>query len=237
MTFTPTENRDLQWPQIRQLYETTDVSVRQLAMQWGVASKTTLDRKIRDEGWIRNSTSIARHLTLVRVGGGGLLPRSDGKAEKIHGETWRREEDAAFLLTARNLASMQSKRMLRQLEIAEEIQAAGRAIIRHIEGVMTEDEDKVGGHLKRLISLCPDGEKLSTLVKSTADAIDRAVIMERRALGMEAAVPIQSATPDQAGDRTENAIPIVRKLDLNLAMKLREYTAQVAQEKRERRGQ
>ena len=185
MTFTP-EYRDLPWPQIRQQYETTDISIRQLAMQRGLASKTTLVRKIREEGWTRNIASIATHLSLVHVAGGGEPPPADGEAEKIDGDTLRREADAAFFLTARNLASMQSRRVLRQVEIAEEIQAAARAIVRRIAGVMTDDEDMVAHHIQRLSSLCPDGEKLATLVKSAADALDRAVVIERRALGMEA---------------------------------------------------
>jgi hypothetical protein len=174
---------------------------------------------------------------LVHVAGGGEPPPADGEAEKIDGDTLRREADAAFLLTARNLASMQSRRVLRQVEIAEEIQAAARAIIRRIAGVMTDDEDKVADHIKRLSSLCPDGEKLATLIKSTADALDRAVIMERRALGMEAAVH-SPAAPDQAEDSyTDTAIRIVRKMDLSLGLKLREYAAQVAEDqRRERQG-
>ena len=57
---------------------------------------------------------------------------------------------------------MQSQRVLRQLEIAEEIQETGRAILRHLSGVLTGDEDKVGEHVKRLIAICPDGEKMAT---------------------------------------------------------------------------
>ena len=68
--------------------------------------------------------------------------------------------------------------MLRQLEIAEEIQEAGRNILRLLIGVMTDTDDKVGKHIKRLIAICPDGEKLATLVKSAAEAIDRAVVIE-----------------------------------------------------------
>jgi hypothetical protein len=75
-------------------------------------------------------------------------------------------------LTARALATMQSQRVLRQLEIAEEIQEAGRNILRLLIGVMTGTDDKVGEHIKRLIAICPDGEKLATLVKSAAEAIE-----------------------------------------------------------------
>ena len=75
---------------------------------------------------------------------------------------------------ARALAIMQSQRVLRRLEIAEEIQEAGRNILRLLTGVLTDTDDKVGEHIKRLVAICPDGEKLATLVKSAAEAIDRA---------------------------------------------------------------
>ena len=50
---------------------------------------------------------------------------------------------------------MQSQRVLRQLEIAEEIQEAGRNILRLLIGVLTDTDDKVGEHIKRLIAICP----------------------------------------------------------------------------------
>ena len=131
---------------------------------------------------------------------------------------------------------MQSQRVLRQLEFAEEIQETGRDILRLLPGVLTDTDDKVGEHVKRLIAICPDGEKLATLVKSAAEAIDRAVIIERRALGMDM---IKGTVPDPAGGSldscTENAIRTVRKMDLSLGLKLREFAAAVAEEKREQR--
>jgi hypothetical protein len=141
-------------------------------------------------------------------------------------------------LTARALATMQSQRVLRQLEIAEEIQEAGRNILRLLIRVMTDTDDKVGDHIKRLIAICPGGEKLATLVKAAAEAIDRAVVIERRALGMDM---IKGTVPDPdtgaVDSYTDTAIRIVRKMDLSLGLKLREYAAQVAEDqRRERQG-
>jgi hypothetical protein len=49
---------------------------------------------------------------------------------------------------------------------------AGRNILRLLTGVLTDTDDKVGEHIKRLIAICPDGEKLATLVKAAAGAVD-----------------------------------------------------------------
>ena len=227
----------LPWWQIREQYETTDASLRALAMQWNIASKTTITRRITDEGWIRRIAYIATTLELLQVAeASDPSPAPEGESEKIDGGTLHREADASPLLTARALATMQSQRVLRQLEIAEEIQEAGRNILRLLTGVLTDTDDKVGEHIKRLIAICPDGEKLATLVKSAAEAIDRAVIIERRALGMDM---IKGTVPDPAGGSldscTDNAIRTVRKMDLSLGLRLREFTAAVAEEKREQR--
>ena len=159
------EYQALPWRQIREQYETTDVSLRALAMQWGMASKTTLARKINNEGWTRRIATIATTLELLQVAeASDPPPAPDGEAEKIDGDTLRREADASPPLTARALAAMQSQRVLRQLEIAEEIQEAGRNILRLLTGVLTGTDDKVGEHIKRLIAIGPDGEKLATLI-------------------------------------------------------------------------
>jgi hypothetical protein len=124
--------------------------------------------------------------------------------------------------------------VLRQLEFAEKIQEAGRAILRHLVGVLTGEEDGMGEHIKRLTAVSP--EKMAGLLKLAVEAIDRGVIIERRALGMDM---IKGQVPNPAGGSldsdTENAVRTVRKLDVSLGLKLREFTASVAQEKREAR--
>ena len=57
----------LPWRQIREQYKTTDVSLRALAMQWNIASKTTITRRITDEGWTRRIAYIATTLELLQV--------------------------------------------------------------------------------------------------------------------------------------------------------------------------
>ena len=90
------EYQALPWRQIREQYETTDISLRALAMQWRLASKTTLGRKINDEGWTRRIATIATHLSLLQVADASELPPApNGEAEKIDGDTLRREADAS----------------------------------------------------------------------------------------------------------------------------------------------
>jgi hypothetical protein len=107
------EYQALPWRQIREQYETTDVSQRALAMQWNIASKTTLTRKITDEGWTRRIANIATTLALLQVAeASDPSPAPNGEAKKIDGDTLHREADASPLLTARALATMQSQRVL-----------------------------------------------------------------------------------------------------------------------------
>jgi hypothetical protein len=225
------EYQALPWRQIREQYETTDVSQRALAMQWN-------NPQDHRRGLDPTHRPYRHH---PRAAPGRRSERFLAGAQRRGREDRRRHHSAPrggrrHPLTARALATMQSQRVLRQLEIAEEIQKAGRAILRHLLGVLTGEEDKVGEHIKRLLAICPDGEKLATLVKSAAEAIDRAVIIERRALGMDM---IKGTVPDPAGGSldscTDNAIRTVRKMDLSLGLRLREFTAAVAEEKREQR--
>ena len=88
--------------------------------------------------------------------------------------------------------------MLRQLEFAEKIQEAGRAILRHLVGVLTGEEDGMGEHIKRLTAVSP--EKMAGLLKLAVEAIDRGVIIERRALGMDM---IKGQVPNPAGGSLE----------------------------------
>ena len=230
------EHQALPWQQIREQYETTDISLRALAMRWRLASKTTLARKINNEGWTRRIATIAMLPSLLQVADASEQPPPpDSEAEKIDGDTLpRREADPSIPLTARKLAAMQSQRVLRQLEFAEAIQETGRAMLRHLLGTLTGDEDKMGEHVKRLTAVSQDGEKMAGLLKLAVEAIDRGVIIERRALGMDM---IKGQVPNPAGgglgSDTENAVRTVRKMDLSLGLRLREFAAAVAEEKRE----
>src|SRR4029077_10485117 len=113
------------------------------------------------------------------------LPEPSQEAEKVDPQTLREEAEAATILTARGIATMQAKRISHQLALAGEIQKAGLSIINRVVGVLEDpDETKVGEHIKRLIAISPD-DKLAGLLKAAAEAIDRAVVMERRALGMD----------------------------------------------------
>jgi hypothetical protein len=54
----------------------------------------------------------------------------------------------------------------------------------------------------------------------------------RRALGMDM---IKGVVPNPDDSYTDNGIRTVRKMDLSLGLKLREYAAAVAEDKREQR--
>jgi hypothetical protein len=132
---------------------------------------------------------------------------------------------------------MQAKRISHQLALAGEIQKAGLSIINRVVGVLEDpDETKVGEHIKRLIAISPD-DKLAGLLKAAAEAIDRAVVMERRALGMDTingVVPNADAPPDRAYS-SEAAVAIVKKLDVTLGLRLREFTLATLEARRDRR--
>jgi hypothetical protein len=226
----PPKYDHLPWDAIRLQYETTDVSLRMLAMQHGIASKTVLIRRIAAEGWTRQVNNIAMLLAVKGLAAAGRA----GQAEPIDADTLREEADNATLLDARAMAQMHSARIRSQLALAGDIQRTGVAIMRRLLGVLEGTEAEVADHLKRLIAISPEGEKLSSLIKAVADATDRAVIMERRALGMDALnmMPNASATPDPVYS-SEAAISIVKQMDVTLAMRLRQLTSDMLEARRD----
>ncbi len=98
-----------------------------------------------------------------------------GRKERDDAQSRRDEGDAATILTARALAALQSARIRHQMALAEESQETGRAILRHLLGVLAGDEDKVGDHIKRLLVVSPDGEKMGGLLKSAIEASSSSV--------------------------------------------------------------
>jgi hypothetical protein len=229
------------WHKIREQYETTDISLRMLATQHGIKSKTVIERRIKNEAWTRNPGRIASHLALVEVAAfeqaASDLPEPSQEAEKVDAQTLREEADAATILTARGIATMQTKRISHQLALARDIQNAGMSIIKRLVGVLEADDRDVGEHIKRLIAISPEGEKMASLLKAASEAVDRAVAMERRALGMDAVhgtVPNADAPPERASS-SEAAIAIVKKLDVTLGLRLREFTLATLEARRDRR--
>jgi hypothetical protein len=53
-----TTPRDLPWGEIRRQWETSEISVKALARQHGIASKTTVLRRLTDEGWKRDADVV-----------------------------------------------------------------------------------------------------------------------------------------------------------------------------------
>ena len=195
----PIDYQALPWARIREQYEKTAISLRMLARQWGLGSKNVIQRKIKAEGWVRRLGNIASHLALAQVAAlepdhelpiPRLPPRGrngNGRdhPQKVAADTLRDEADVVTILTARTLAQMQTKRILRQLKVAEDIQEAGLSIVRCLIEVLKGDEAKVPQALERLLGVAPAGETMAGLLKAAAEAIDRGVVMERRALGMD----------------------------------------------------
>ena len=233
------ENLALPWDLIRVQYENTDVSIRKLAQLHGLSSKTILLRKIKGQGWTRHVGANATSLLQIPGMGSAPIPevKRKGRKERDDAQSRRDEGDAATILTARALAALQSARIRHQMALAEESQETGRAILRHLLGVLTGDEDKVADHIKRLIAVSPNGEKMGGLLKSAVEAIDRGVIIERRVLGMDAVngVMPNADAPAAPVYNSEAAINLVKKLDVTLGLRLREFTLATLEARRDRR--
>ena len=90
------EYQALPWRQIREQYETTDISLRALAMQWNIASKTTLGPQDHRRGLDPTHRLHRHHSRLLQVAeASDPSPAPEGEAEKIDGDTLRREADAS----------------------------------------------------------------------------------------------------------------------------------------------
>jgi hypothetical protein len=237
VAFSRKDHLALPWDLIRLQYENTDVSIRKLALLHGLSSKTILLRKIKGEGWTRHGGANAKHLLQIPGIGSAPIPEveREGSKERVDPQSRRDEEAAATILTAQALAALQSARIGHQMALAEKIQETGRAILCHLLGVLTGDEDKVGEHIKRLIAVRPNGEKITGLLKSAVEAIERGVSIERRALGMDAVngVVLKADAPAATAYSSEAAIAIVKKLDVTLGLRLRAFTLATLEARRD----
>jgi hypothetical protein len=82
------------------------------------------------------------------------------------------------------------------------------------------------------------GQPFRSTTRSLAvAAIDRGVIIERRALGMDAVngVVPKADAPAAPAYSSEAAIAIVKKLDVTLGLRLREFTLATLEARRDRR--
>ena len=159
------------------------------------------------------------------------------RRERVDAQSRRDDKAAATILTAGELAALQSARIRHQMALAEEIQEAGLAIIRCLMGVLKAPEASVGDHIKRLIVVGPDGEKTTALLKSAVEAIYRGVIIERRALAMDAVNGVlpNADAPAAPTYSSEAAINIVKKLDVTLGLQLRKVVAAHLEARRDSR--
>jgi hypothetical protein len=227
----------LPWDLIRTQYENTDISIRKLARLHGLSSKTTLLRKIKGEDWTRHAGATATHLSQLQIPGVGSGPipevEREERKERVDAQSRRDEGNAATILTADELAALQSAGIRRQTALAEEIQEGGLAILRLLIDVLKAPEASVGDHIKRLTAA-----SLTALLKSAVESIYRGVIIERRALGMDAVngVVPKADAPAAPTDNSEAAMNLVKKLGLPFALQLRKLIAAHLETRRDSRS-
>ena len=186
------------------------------------------------------------------------------EAEKIAPEPPAQEimkADEIPLLTMRELAGFRADRMRAQLMVAAKIQGTGLAILDRLCLVLnSQDSAEIALNIRRLIAINPERESMASLVKAAGELIDRGVIAERRALGMDimmqpgpdresrfgdtkstsggvyAAHPVV-ATADVAtaepGQGIAKATELIRRLDVDMAMQLREVAERTRQAQRD----
>lgn len=87
--------------------------------------------------------------------------------------------------------------------------------------------------VRQLVRVSPDAETLAGLLKAAFDGVDRAMLMERRALGIVAprpGTPNTAALPPQI--TSPGAVTALAKLDTGAAWKLREMLKEYQRERR-----
>lgn len=236
----------LPWDQIPWDYEHTPISILGLVRKHGIAWRNTLVRKRDAEGWRRDMQGIVSQLTVAEVASQPSRPQNSGGDDRRHrsqilsAETIRDDVDRSEMLTARQIAGLHASRIRSQLNIAQRVQAAGLAILeritRHLDGD-TQDQVELSQHLRRLGGLNPTSETLAGLIKAAAECVEKGVIMERRALGMDA-IGGQVPTPETLPPTVigEGAIALVRRVDAEVGEALRKFAMEAAHTHRQING-
>lgn len=74
----------LDWKEIRRRYEVEGATITQICVDFKIKSRTTIERKIRGEGWIRQVEQIAAHMTTGSVAAAGRAEaQQDVRAARV----------------------------------------------------------------------------------------------------------------------------------------------------------
>jgi hypothetical protein len=253
----------IDWNVVRQDYERTSISIRELAARHGLKSDNSIRRRIVAEGWRRDIEEITAEL----VSAGVALPshvtahnaargahkhahqnsrrksgasaartaddaprtsartsQSDRTERPARGDRVRStaDEDDRGLRTAKGLADIHQRSIRNQLDAAETARNAAVHILDGIARCLTAPagSQELGEARGRLMMLSPDKDTMSTLSVSAIKLLEGAVIIERRALGMDRSLGPGANNP--LGTAQGQAITeVMKRLPADMLLRLR----------------
>lgn len=134
---------------------------------------------------------------------------------------------------ARGVAHLHSAAIRRQMMTGREVQAIGMRVLRALDLVVASNDTATATEAwRRIMAANPDKETLQQLLSSAVKAVDSGMMMERRALVMDAVKGGAPGTPGYAGPSPggsgEGALSVVRQWAPELALQLRETVQRIA---------
>jgi hypothetical protein len=247
---TPTINRDLPWEAIRRDWQTSSISMVSLARKYGVASTTTLTRRVVSEGWKRDAdlieanpsagqSAVALRTPLDRPANMREPPAPPDGSAPVDAAV-ANELDAELLLAQHDLAQAVATNARRHVALAVEVQRTGLLLLRRLQGVLRPLGDDAAaealmlGNLQRLIRVNPDRETLVGLIAAAGKTIDLGLSMERRAIVANAASKLAPETTEaMAASMAASAKEAMKRLTPESAERLRQWAIDVQREQRE----
>jgi hypothetical protein len=127
----------------------------------------------------------------------------------------------------------------RELIVARTMQLSGVLVHESIQALLTSgtnpnpalEEARMVRYLQRLIRLNPDRDSLAGLLTAASKCMDMGVAMERQALAEAAAA--KAAQPKSNEDSYSLIREFISKLDVETAMKMRQFVLEVQAKRRE----
>jgi hypothetical protein len=225
----------LDWGAAREIYETTPITLRALAHQFGQKSDGPLRRKIAKQGWKRNIAAITARLTTQAIATGAMedlgegernalesvlsdnseMPSgtyattkevsADSSASKSAGSSGAsprrpsRPDEDIDLRTAKGMADLHAAAIREQVRLGRKMAEVAELILDDLETAFAADPAEATAARMRLMAFNPKVDTLAGILKAAAGLGDRGVVVNRKALSMDAGKGLGPGAPPPEG--------------------------------------
>lgn len=209
------------WELVRFDFENTPISLRMLAQKYGIKHEASIRQRILRQGWRRNMEAIASNVTnkAVALGAVGIgSERATGGDISISEEA--SDVDASISLARRRLN-----------QVGSEIDVGDKLLIlatNMVECLTTLTDEKADGHevleaRRRMTNINPEKETLASLAKTAAVLAEAAILIKRRAFGMQTSQikVLADSKPITEDGSVKHSLTLLQRLPPNILSDLR----------------